>query len=106
MGAKSGLPTCLPHLPVAAVRVDELGMGAVLGDFPLPQDDYLVDLIEPVELVGDEQRRSPSRRGEEISGEGAAAAGVKVGRGLIEYQQCWISEQSAREGQPLALAAR
>ena len=80
-------------------------MGAALGDSSLPQHYDLVDLIEPVELVGDEQRRAPGRRGEEIPGQGPAAGGIKVGSGLIEDQQRRIGEQGAAEGQSLALAA-
>lgn len=33
-------------MPVAVIGVDELGVGAALGDSPLSQHDYLVDLIE------------------------------------------------------------
>jgi hypothetical protein len=52
----------LPPAPVTAVGADELGVGAALADPPLPQHDYLVDLVESLELVRDEQGRASGCR--------------------------------------------
>ena len=80
-------------------------MAAAPDDLSLAQDDDLVDLIEPIHVMGDEQRCPPGRGGEEIPGERTSAVRVQVGGGFVEDQHRRIGEQGARQGQPLALPA-
>ena len=79
-------------------------MASAFGDPPVFQYDYLIELIEPVQVVGDEQDAAPGRSGEQVPGEGAAAVRVKVGGGFVEDQQRWIGQQGASQGDPLTLA--
>src|SRR2546430_12751181 len=48
----------LMQLPVRAVGQDELLVGAALHHRAVVEDDDLVDLVEPVKLMGDEQGRA------------------------------------------------
>ena len=69
------------------VSVAELGVAAASDNLPVPQHDDLVDLVETIQVVGDEQRRAPRRGPQKVPGEGLAAVRVEVGGGFVEYQQ-------------------
>jgi hypothetical protein len=62
-------------------------MASAFDDPSVSQHDYLVELIEPVAVVGDEQRRVPGGRGQDVPGQRAAGIGIQVGGRLVEYQQ-------------------
>jgi hypothetical protein len=62
------------------------GMAPAFSDPPVLQHDYLVELIEPVAVVGDEKRRASGGRGEQVCGQRAAGLGMQVRGGLVEYQ--------------------
>jgi hypothetical protein len=69
---------------------------------PAPvQHDDLVDLVEPVGLVGDQQGRAARGDREQVAGESGRGLGVQVGGGLVEYQQAGIGQQRPGQGQPL-----
>jgi hypothetical protein len=74
---------------------DQRGMASAFGDPPVLQHDYLVELIEPVTVVGDEERRPSGGRGEEVRGQRPAGLGMQVRGGLVEYQQRGVGEQGA-----------
>ena len=76
-----------------------------ISDLPAFERDDLVELIEPVEVVGDEEHRASGRRGQHVGEQSAAGPGIEMGRGFVEYQQIRIGEQGPGYGQPLPLAA-
>ena len=78
-------------------------MAPALGDPPVFQHDYLVKLIEPVEVMGDEQGGAPGRDGEQVRGQRTAGIWLEVRGGLVEDQQRWIGEQRAGQREPLPL---
>ena len=79
-------------------------MAAAPDDPTAAKDEDLVDLIEPVQIVGDEHDAASGGGGEKIPGEGAAAVRVQVSGWFVEYQHRWIGQQGASQGDPLTLA--
>jgi hypothetical protein len=95
----------VPHPLVGAVGVAELLVGALLEDLPVVEHDDVVDLVEPVEFVGDEQDRTVLGGVQQVRGERLAAAGVQVGGGLIENQQRRVGQERAGQRQALPFTA-
>jgi hypothetical protein len=56
-----------------------------MSNLPAFERDDLVELIEPVEVVGDEEHRAPGRRGQQVAEQSAAGSGIEVSRGFVEY---------------------
>ena len=70
----------VPKLPVAAVRAHQLRMRAALGDPAVVQDDDLVDLVESLQVVGDEQGGAARGDGEQVGGQRGARLQGRGGR--------------------------
>ena len=85
----------VPHPLVVSARVAELLVGALLEDLPVVEDHDVVDLVEPVGLVGDEQDRAVLCGLQQVGGERLAAGRVQVRGGLVEDQQRWVGQERA-----------
>ena len=81
-------------------------MGAARGHPARVEHHNLVGLVEPVGLVGDQQRAAPGGHLEQVGGEGAARGWLQVRGGLVEDEQRRVREQRPRQGEPLPFAAR
>jgi hypothetical protein len=80
-------------------------VGAALDYPPGFQDHDLVDMVEPVELVGDEQCASSGGDFQQVGCKGLARVRVEAGGRLVEDQQRRVREQGPGQGEPLPLAA-
>ena len=74
----------VPHSLVRPAGVAELLVGALLGDPPVVEDHDVVDLVEPVGLVGDEQDRTVLGGVQQIRGENRVSR--RYASILVRYQ--------------------
>ena len=78
-------------------------MFTALGDRAVLDDEDLVRLTNGTEAVGNDKRCSPlHERMKTLLNEGFTFS-IQVGGGLIQYQDPRISENRARNGDPLTL---
>ncbi len=93
-----------PQLLIAAARVAELLVAALLDHLPAVEHDDLVNLVEAIGFVGDKQHGTALGGPQQVGGEGPAAGRVQVSGGLVEDQQRRVGQERAGQGQPLPLA--
>src|ERR1700742_4705409 len=95
----------VPELAVAAAGLHQLRMSAALGDLALVQQDDLVDLLESLQLVGDEQGGAARGEQQQVGGEGHPRFRVQVGGRLTEEQHGRAGQRGPGKGQPLPFSA-
>ena len=90
----------VPHPLIQPACVAELLLGASFGDLAAIECHDLVDLVEPVGLVGDEQDGAAFGGLQQIGGQRLAGVAVGVGGGFVDDQQRRVGEERAgqREG--------
>jgi hypothetical protein len=105
LGSRCGGLLALPEGAVGAGAVQEVGVGAPVGDAAPVQDDDLVDGLQTGEPVGDQERRPALGGGEEVGGQLVGGRDVEVLRGLVEEEDGEVGEEGAGQCDALALAA-
>ena len=86
--------------------VDELLVGALLGDAAFAEDDDEVGVVDGAEAVGDEDAGAGllAEDAVDVDHEVALGVGVEGAGGLVEEEQGRVLEQQPRDRQPLLLA--
>ena len=100
-----GFVVSFPHPLVGPAGVAELVVGTLFGDPAVVEQHDLVDLVEPVTLVGDEQDGAALGGLQQVRGERPAGFRVEVGGGLVEDQQRRAGEERAGQREALPFAA-
>ena len=101
----AGVILAFPHPLVVAACVAELAVGALFGDPAVVEHHDLVDLVEPIGLVGDEQDGAALGGLEQVGGQCLAGVWVEVGGGFVEDQQRRVGEKRTSQRQALPFAA-
>ena len=92
-------------LKVLPPRMQQLRMGPMLDDPALVEDVDHVCLLDRAEPMCDRDGGSPLRRSVQSCLDDLLRLGVQSGGRFVEEEDFWITEERARDGDALLLAA-
>src|ERR687897_2833307 len=93
------------QLPVAAVQREQLVVRAALDDLSMLEDENLIGAADRGQPVRDHERRPSMAQAAEAVLNHRLALAVEAGGRLVEDQDGRVSEDCARDGDALTLAA-
>ena len=94
----------LVELPVEAVLVEELLVGAALAELAFVHDEDGIRRLDRAEAVGDEDGGASGNHAGEGEADAMFGVGIDGAGGLVEYEDAGAMGEGAREADELLLA--